>query len=51
MVHLHVHDADPWIAEEIAALPKGGNLMALEVSHERGTYASKAEARTHYACA
>ena len=51
VVHLHVHDADPWIEEEIAALPKGGNLMALEVSHERGTYASKAEARTHYACA
>lgn len=51
VVHLHVHDADPWIDEEIEALPRGGNLAALEVSHERGTYTSKAQARTHYACA
>ncbi len=51
IVHLHVHDADPWIEQEVEALPRGGNLTTLEVSHERGTYTSKAQARTHYACA
>jgi FkbM family methyltransferase len=51
LVHLHVFDPDPWIAEELATLPVGGDLLRLDVSFEEYRGEPGDGAKTHYSCA
>jgi FkbM family methyltransferase len=50
VLHLHVYNPDPWIDEEIAALPRTDWITAVESSVEHFAFDSREAAKTRYSC-
>ena len=51
IVHIHLFNADQWVAEELKELPSGGNLVRVDISSEECEFETSDRAKTYYSCA